>query len=144
MKRKIPRQTHLFLCQFTKGKRLFRYILTLLLLARVMENRRLRNSTGSTLYDCRHSQNWKLKYLLPCLNIKFILPCLLYYRRLMVPKVSTRWLGSSQVWGYNLGGKFSDISRTVGRRSAKFSNLGVYEIRNQSFFRYMKTYFILL
>lgn len=144
MKRKIPRQTHLSLCQLTKGKRLFRYILTLLLLAQVMENRRLRNSTGGTLYDCRYSQNRKLKYLLPCLNIKFTLPCLLCYRRLMVPKVSTRWLGSSQVWGHNLGGKISDISRTVGRRSAKISNLRVSEIRNQSFFRYMKTYFILL
>lgn len=47
---------------------------------------------------------------------------MLCYRRLMVPKVSMRQVSFSQVWAYNLGGKNSDISKTVGRRTAKFSN----------------------
>lgn len=37
--------------------------------------------------------------------------------------------------------KNSDISRIVGRRTAKFSNLGVSEIRNQKFFHYCEILF---
>lgn len=59
----------------------------------------------------------------------------------MVPKVSTRWLSSSQVQTYNLRGKNPDISRIVGRRTAKFSNLGVPKIRNQNFFHYCENLF---
>lgn len=132
MKRKISRPTQLSLCQLSKGKRLFRYILTLLLLAREMENTMLRNNTGSTV---QIPPALEIKISLAMFKHQIYTSMLLYFRRLMVPKVSTRRLSSdSQVWAYNLGGTFSDISRTVGRRTANFSNLGVSEIRNQSFF----------
>lgn len=54
----------------------------------------------------------------------------------MVLKVCMRWLGTSQVWAYNLGGKNPDVARIVDRRMAKFSNLGMPKIGNQNFCHY--------
>lgn len=59
----------------------------------------------------------------------------------LVLKVCMRWLSTSQVWAYNLGGKNPDISRSVDRRKAKFLNLGVPKIRNQNLCHYCEILF---